>query len=204
MFCSLFVASALSSILLKSDSSIEVFKPAQTGHNRNSKNLSPARTMNMTLPGGALKAVGKLSLVQIQQIAGIAGVNQTVRSLNSAMHFDARSLISGSSYMTIQRSSVDPSLNTILFDSTAGGGVFLALNTKTGESQYLIDASVAVVGSATVSASLDQAFEQRTITAQTQHLCWFVSGGSGKHTFELWTSTPSFIILKGVEISEVK
>lgn len=204
MFGSLLAASALISVLGAGDSTIEVFKPVDTGHSRATRVPASARPMNLVLPSKALKNIGKLSLSQVQLLAGSAGLKQTVKSLSSTLHFDARNLLVGTAYMTIGRSNVDPSQNTILFDPTAGGGIKISFDAKSGQGQYLIDATVSVVGSPSLSSTIDQAFEQRTINAQTQHLCWFVNTSGGKHTFELWTSTPSFVILKGIDIVELK
>lgn len=204
MFGSLLAASALISVLGAGDSTIAVFKPVDTGHSRSTRNAPTSKAMNLVIPSSALRNIGKLSLSQIQQLAGSAGLKQTVKSLSSTLHFDARNLVVGTAYMTIGRSNVDPSQNTILFDPTAGGGIKISFDAKSGEGQYFIDATVSVVGSPALSSTIDQAFEQRTINAQTRHLCWFVNTNGGKHTFELWTSTPSFVILKGIDIIELK
>ena len=201
------VSALLGSMGFGSDTTnVEVFKVVDTGHARIVKvpGSSQTKPMNLVLPGNVLRRSNRLSLALIQEIAAKAGSGQKVMSLNSTLHFDAKTLVNGSAFMTIGRSSVDPIQNTILFDITAGGGVKIIFDAKAGPGQYLIDATVAVVGAPSISSTIDQAFEQRKINAQTQHLCWFASTNGGKHTFELWTSTPAFVVLQGIDIVELK
>jgi hypothetical protein len=182
---------------------VEIFNPVNLVSPLSHSSLPTAKRLKTVFRPSAIKLAGKLDLADIQKIVVDSGQKKPMK-LTSGLHFDATHLVVGNATMRIDRSSIDPTINAILFDMNQGGGVEIDFTTTNAAKRYLIDATVSVLQSPKISSSIDSVSEQRTINTQMKHLCWVVDAPVGNHRFELWTSTPAFVIVQGIDITEME